>query len=66
MAGVSRSSVPHPLFFIIYINDLVDSISSQAQLFADYTSLFTVVYDIDIVVAKLNRNLNTILNWAHQ
>ena len=53
---------PRSLIFLIYINDLVDSVSSEAKLYADDTSLFTVVYDAD----KLNRDLDIISNWAHQ
>ena len=44
----------------MYINDLVDNISSEAKLFADETSLFTVVYDVDIAADKLNRDLDVI------
>ena len=40
--------------------------SSEAKLFADDTSLFTVVYDMDIQADKLNRDLEIISNWAHQ
>ena len=65
-AGVPQGSVLGPLFFLIYINDLVDNVSSEAKLFADDTSLLTVVYDVDIAVDKLNRNLDIISNWAHQ
>ena len=43
--GVPLGSVLGPLFFLVYINDLVESISSDAKLFADNTSWFTVVYD---------------------
>ena len=55
-----------PLLFSIYINDLVDNISSEAVLFADDTSLFTVVYDVYIAADKLDRDLEIISNWAHQ
>ena len=54
------------LIFLIYVNDLVDNVSSEAKLFADDTSLFTVVYDADIAADKLNRDLDIISNWAHQ
>ena len=40
--------------------------SSEAKLFADDTSLFTVVYDVDIAADKLNTDLDVITNWAHQ
>ena len=63
-AGVSQGSVLGLLLFLVYINDLVDNISSEAKLFADDTSLFTVVYDVDIAADQLNRDLEIISNWA--
>ena len=65
-AGVHQGSVLGPLFFLIYINDLVDNISSEAKLFSEDTSLFTVVYDVDIAANKLNRDLEIISIWAYQ
>ena len=35
-----------PLFFLVYINDLVVDLSSDAKLSADDTSLFTTVYAV--------------------
>ena len=57
MAGVPQGSVLGPLFFLIYINDLVDDLSSDAKFFADDTSLFTVVYDETVAADQLNRYL---------
>ena len=65
-AGVPQGSVLGPLLFLIYIYDFVDNISSQAKLFADDTSLFIVVYDVDIAADQLNRDLKVISNWTHQ
>ena len=65
-ASVPQGSVLGPLFFLIYINDLVDKISFESKLFADDTSLFTVVYDVDIAGNKLNRDLEIISTWAYQ
>ena len=59
-AGVPQGSVLGHLLFLIYINDLVDNISSEAKLFADGTSMFTVVYDVDIAADQLNRDLKVI------
>ena len=36
-----------PLLFLIYINDLVDDLSSHVKLFVDATSLFSAVYDVN-------------------
>ena len=65
-AGVPQGSVLGPLFFLIYINDLVDNISSEAKLFADDTSLFTVVYNEEIAAHQLNNDLKIISEWAYQ
>ena len=65
-AGVPQGSVMGPLFFMIYINDLVDGLSSDAKLFADDTSLFTIVYDENIVASQLNNDLKIISEWAYQ
>ena len=65
-AGAPQSSILGPLFFLIYINDLVDNISSEAKLLADDTFLFTVDFDLDIASNKLNRELDIIYTWAYK
>ena len=66
IAGVPQGSLLGSLLFLVYINDLVDNISSDAKLFADDTSLFTVVYDENIATEQLNRDLKIIAEWAYQ
>ena len=57
---------------LIYINDLTEGLSSNAKLFADDTSLFSVVHDIQtsannlINDLNLNKDLERISNWATQ
>ena len=60
--GVAQGSVLGPLFFFIYINDLVENLSPAAKLFDDDTSLFSVVYDESVTAEKLNKDLETIYN----
>ena len=46
-SGVPHGSVLGPLIFLIYINDLTDGISSSIKLFADDSSLFARVSDVN-------------------
>ena len=51
---------------MIYINDLSDDLSSNPKLFADDTSLFSVVHDKNTSANELNNDLRKISNWAYQ
>ena len=55
-----------PLLFLIYINDLTEGLSSNAKLFADDTSLFSVIHDIQTSANNLNKDLERISKWATQ
>ena len=51
---------------MIYVNDLSDDLSSNPKLFADDTSLFSVVYDINTSTRQLNNDFRKISNLAYQ
>ena len=65
-AGVPQGSILGPLLFLIYMNDLSNNLSSTAKLFADDTSLFSVVNDVNLSQFHLNSDFKKISEWAYQ
>lgn len=62
--GVPQGSVLGPLLFILYINDLKNSLeNSSAILFADDTTLYNNNKSEEILFRETNVDLDLISNW---
>ena len=62
--GVPQGSVLGPILFLLYINDIANSLlKSKCLLFADDTSLFHSSKNIQQLESTLNNDLNNIQEW---
>ena len=64
--GVPKESILGPLLFLIFINSLSWNIESTVKLFADDTSLFSVVHNNNTSAEVLNRDPQKISEWVHK
>ena len=66
LSGVPQGSVLGPILFIIFINDMADSLESvQLKSFADDTKISRSIYD-QTDSLKLQGDLNRILQWSEE
>ena len=59
-AGVLQGSILGALLFLIYINYLSENLASKPKSFADDTSLFSVVKNVDALNIAMKNDLTKI------
>ena len=64
MAGVPQGSILGPLLFLVFINDLENSLESDINLYADDTILMKEYSSISAAETVLNGDLEKIEKWS--
>ena len=61
--GVPQGSILGPLLFLIYVNDMSQSVNCNLLLYADDSCLIVTHKDINYIENTLNANLSSLCDW---
>ena len=61
--GVPQGSILGPLLFLLYVNDMPQSVSCDLLLYADDSCLVFTGKDIDKIETQLNKDFISICDW---
>ena len=62
--GVAQGSILGPLLFLLYINDLNNSVNCLPRLFADDTCLIINSPNLASLETEMNKDLANVYNWS--
>ena len=65
LSGIPQGSVLAPIMFAVYINDMVENVTSYASLFADDAKILRKVKDMEDC-EELQRDLDKVCEWSNQ
>ena len=63
VCGVPQGSILGPLIFLIYANDMAQSVNCNLYLYADDSCLLCIDKDIKVIENTLNKDFNSLCNW---
>ena len=63
ISGVPQESILGPILFLIYVNDIPDSLMATAKMFADDTKVYNKIKSLSDCEA-LQEDLNRLSNWS--
>ena len=62
--GVPQGSILGPLLFILYINDLPNSVRCVSRLFADDSCLMVTSSSLEMLISSTKKELKNISHWS--
>ena len=61
--GVPQGSILGPLLYLIYVNDISNSCSTNILSFADDTTLYSSNSDVKQLISNANSHINDLFQW---